>query len=80
MPQSVALSYSRPDLVYLPVTDAAPRETCLVLPQDCQEPRVLDFVTVAAAALGQSVTSIRCVPMTDSSRSASSDGEPGVAV
>jgi DNA-binding transcriptional LysR family regulator len=80
VPQSVALSYSRPDLVYLPVTDAVPRETCLVLPQDCQEPRVLDFVTVAAVALAQSVTSMRCVPMTDSSRSASSDGEPGVAV
>jgi DNA-binding transcriptional LysR family regulator len=80
VPRSVALSYSRPDLVYLPVTDAVPAETSVVLPQDRQEPRVLDFVTVATRTLGQSVTSMRWVPMTDSSRSASSDGEPGVAV
>jgi DNA-binding transcriptional LysR family regulator len=52
VPRSVALSYSRTDLVYLPVTDAVPAETCVALPQDRREPLVLDFVTVAAATLG----------------------------
>jgi DNA-binding transcriptional LysR family regulator len=53
VPRSVARSYSRPDLVYLPVTDAAPVETCVVVPQDRRERRVLDFVAVAAQMLRQ---------------------------
>jgi DNA-binding transcriptional LysR family regulator len=80
VPRSVAASYSRPDLAFRPVTDAVPAETCVAVAEDRREPRVLDFVTIAAGTLGQSVTSMRWVPMTDSSRSASSDGEPGVAV
>lgn len=51
VPRSVARSYSRPDLVYLPVTDAAFVETCVVVPQDRQERRVLDFVAVATQTL-----------------------------
>jgi DNA-binding transcriptional LysR family regulator len=52
VPQSVARSYSRPDLVYRPVTDAVPVETCVVVAGDRRERRVLDFVTVAAETLG----------------------------
>jgi DNA-binding transcriptional LysR family regulator len=51
VPRSVARSYSRPDLVYLPVTDAVPAETCVVVPEDRRERRVLDFVAVAAQTL-----------------------------
>ena len=52
VPRSVARSYSRPDLVFLPVTDAVPVETCVVVAGDRRERRVLDFVTVAAQTLG----------------------------
>ena len=52
VPRSVARSYSRPDLVFLPVTDAVPVETCVVVAEDRRERRVLDFVTVAAQTLG----------------------------
>jgi DNA-binding transcriptional LysR family regulator len=52
VPRSVARSYSRPDLVYRPVTDAVPVETCVVVAEDRRERRVLDFVTVAAETLG----------------------------
>jgi DNA-binding transcriptional LysR family regulator len=51
VPRSVARSYSRPDLVYLPVTDAVPVQTCVVVPEDRRERRVLDFVAVAAKTL-----------------------------
>jgi|SRR5882757_224781 len=53
VPRSVARSYSRPGLVYRPVTDAAPVETCLVVAEDRRERRVLDFVRVAAETLGE---------------------------
>jgi DNA-binding transcriptional LysR family regulator len=53
VPRSVARSYSRPDLVYRPVTDAGPVETCVVVAEDRRERRVLDFVTVAAETLGE---------------------------
>ncbi len=53
VPRSVARSYSRPDLVYRPVTDAAPVETCVVVAEDRRERRVLDFVTIAAETLGE---------------------------
>lgn len=52
VPRSVARSYSRPDLVYRPVTDAVPVETCVVVAEDRRERRVLDFVAVAAETLG----------------------------
>lgn len=51
VPQSVARSYSRPDLVYLRVTDAIPVETCLAVAADRREPRVLDFLTIATGTL-----------------------------
>ncbi|QMU76666.1 LysR family transcriptional regulator [Streptacidiphilus sp. PB12-B1b] len=51
VPRSVAESYSRPDLVHLPVTDAEPVETCLVVAEDRREPLVLDFMAVAAETL-----------------------------
>ncbi|WP_329129002.1 LysR substrate-binding domain-containing protein [Streptomyces sp. NBC_01476] len=53
VPRSVAASYSRPDLVYRPVTDAAPVETCVAVAEDRRERRVLDFVTFAAQTLGE---------------------------
>lgn len=52
VPRSVAQSYSRSDLVFLPVTDAVPAGTCVVVAEDRRERRVLDFVTVAAETLG----------------------------
>ncbi|MGI8881501.1 MAG: LysR family transcriptional regulator [Jatrophihabitans sp.] len=51
VPRSVARSYSRPDLVYRPITDAAPVATCLVVTKNRRERRVRDFVTVAAQLL-----------------------------
>ncbi|MFI9273130.1 LysR family transcriptional regulator [Kitasatospora sp. NPDC052896] len=51
VPLSIAGSYSRPDLRYLPVTDSPPVETCLAVPEgDCTDP-VPEFLTVATAAL-----------------------------
>ncbi|MEU2630444.1 LysR family transcriptional regulator [Kitasatospora sp. NPDC007106] len=51
VPASVADSYSRPDLVHLPVTDLQPVETCLAVPQDdCTGPAA-DFLDLAAALL-----------------------------
>lgn len=52
VPRSVAQSYSRPDLVYPPVTDAVPVETCVVAAEDRRERRVIEFVAVAAQTLG----------------------------
>ena len=52
VPRSVAQAYSRRDLVYRPVTDAAPVETCVVVTRDRRERRVLDFVAIAAQTLG----------------------------
>jgi DNA-binding transcriptional LysR family regulator len=52
VPRSVARSYPRPDLVYRPVTDAVPVETCVVVAGDRRERRVLDFAAVAAQTLG----------------------------
>lgn len=52
LPRSVARSYSRPDLVYRPVPDAEPVETCVVVAKAQRERRVLDFVTVAVETLG----------------------------
>ena len=54
VPISVAASYSRPDLVYRPLSDAVPLETCLVVMADRQDQRVADFLTVAAETLSES--------------------------
>lgn len=51
VPRSVARSYSRPDLVHRPVTDAVPTETCLVVAEEQRETRVLDFMAIAAETL-----------------------------
>ncbi|AHH97367.1 LysR family transcriptional regulator [Kutzneria viridogrisea] len=53
VPQSVARSYSRPDIVYLHVTDAMPVETCLVVAEDRRERRLLDFLEIATTTLLQ---------------------------
>ena len=53
VPEGVARLYSRPDLVYRPVTDVPPVDTCVVVADDRRERRVLDFVTVAARVLAQ---------------------------
>ncbi|NMO93571.1 LysR family transcriptional regulator [Actinomycetospora sp. TBRC 11914] len=52
VPRSVARSYSRPDLVHRPLTDAEPAQTCVVVAEDRREQRVLDFATVAVETLG----------------------------
>ncbi len=56
VPSSVARSYSRPDLVYLPITDGTPVETCLAVTKGRRERRVLDFLQVATATLRGEVT------------------------
>ncbi|MFG2142918.1 LysR family transcriptional regulator [Streptomyces sp. NPDC048696] len=54
VPVSIAGSYSRPDLVYLKVTDYPPVETCLaVLESNCTGP-VADFLDIATATLRRS--------------------------
>ncbi|MEV7471215.1 LysR family transcriptional regulator [Streptomyces kronopolitis] len=54
VPVSVAGSYSRPDLVYLPVTDALPVETCLAAPESSTAGPVRDFLAIATAVLRRS--------------------------
>ncbi|MFI6768111.1 LysR family transcriptional regulator [Streptomyces sp. NPDC050355] len=51
VPVSIAGSYSRPDLVYLTVTDALPVETCLVVPEGSRPGPVRDFLDIATATL-----------------------------
>ena len=51
VPLSVARSYSRPDLVHLPVTDAPGIETCLVALADRREKLLRDFQEIATATL-----------------------------
>jgi DNA-binding transcriptional LysR family regulator len=63
VPRSVARSYSRPDLVYLPVTDITPVETCVVVPEDRRERRVLDFVAVAAQTLREEPARLAAVDL-----------------
>lgn len=52
VPRSVAESYSRPDLVYLPVTDVEPVETCIAVTTGRRERRVRDFVRFAVETMG----------------------------
>lgn len=54
VPVSVAGSYSRPDLVYVPVTDALPVETCLAVPENDRADAVRDFLEIAGATLRRS--------------------------
>ncbi|MGX1849969.1 LysR family transcriptional regulator [Streptomyces sp. NPDC055299] len=51
VPLSVAGSYSRPDLVYLSVTDALPVETCLAAPESSAAGPVQDFLGIATTTL-----------------------------
>ncbi|GAA0441852.1 LysR family transcriptional regulator [Streptomyces sp. NPDC046215] len=51
VPVSIAHSYSRPDLVYLTVTDALPVETCLAIPEDNRTGPAADFLEIATATL-----------------------------
>ncbi|MEJ8654506.1 LysR family transcriptional regulator [Streptomyces sp. MS1.AVA.3] len=51
VPRSVAGSYSRPDLVYLPVTGALPVETCLAAPESSCAGPVRDFLDIATTTL-----------------------------
>lgn len=51
VPLSVARSYSRPDLVHLPVTDAPQVETCLAVAADRREKPLRDFLRIATATL-----------------------------
>lgn len=53
VPVSVARSHSRPDLVYLAVTDALPVETCLAVPENHCTGLVLGFLDLATATLRQ---------------------------
>ncbi|GAA2332809.1 LysR family transcriptional regulator [Streptomyces cuspidosporus] len=51
VPRSVARSYSRPDLVHLPVTDAPEAETYLAVAGDRREKPLRDFLEIATATL-----------------------------
>lgn len=51
VPETVATSYARSDLAYLPVRDAPPAETCIAVAKTRREQRIQSFVTVATAAL-----------------------------
>ncbi|PJN38773.1 LysR family transcriptional regulator [Streptomyces sp. CB02959] len=51
IPLSVARSYSRPDLAYLPVTDAPGIATCLAVAEDRREKLLRDFLEIATATL-----------------------------
>lgn len=51
LPLSVAVSYARPDLVHVTVTDAERVETCLAVAADRRERVLRDFLEVAAATL-----------------------------
>ncbi|MFJ5675839.1 LysR family transcriptional regulator [Streptomyces sp. NPDC093097] len=51
IPLGVARSYSRPDLVYLPVSDAPEVETCLAVAADRRERLLRDFLDIATATL-----------------------------
>ncbi|NAS25767.1 LysR family transcriptional regulator [Herbidospora sp. NEAU-GS84] len=51
VPLSIARSYSRPDLVHLPVTDAPEIETCLAVLADRREKLLRDFLEIATATL-----------------------------
>ncbi|MFF7729459.1 LysR family transcriptional regulator [Streptomyces sp. NPDC008001] len=53
VPVSIADSYSRPDLVYLTVTDAPPVGTCLAVPEGDCTALVADFLDIATATLRQ---------------------------
>jgi DNA-binding transcriptional LysR family regulator len=61
VPRSVARSYSRPDLVYVTVSDAPSVETCVVAAKGRRERRVLDFVKAAVATLGDQPTRLAAV-------------------
>jgi DNA-binding transcriptional LysR family regulator len=61
LPSSVAQSYSRPDLVYLAVTDAVPVQTCLAVTEDRHERRLLDFLEIATTTLRQHPTHLTAV-------------------
>lgn len=51
VPDTVARLYPRNDLVYLPILDKDPDETCLVVPTSRRTDRVLDFLDLATTAL-----------------------------
>ncbi|MFJ8626062.1 LysR family transcriptional regulator [Kitasatospora sp. NPDC093550] len=75
VPRSIAGSYSRPDLVYLPVTDHPPVRTCLAVPERGQEAGpVRDFLDLA-------VTTLRSAPAAadQSSPAQSSPAQPSPA-
>ncbi|GAA1528372.1 LysR family transcriptional regulator [Kribbella lupini] len=51
VPETVARVYPRPDLVYLPIADAEPDETCLVVPAGRRNELALDFLDLAVSSL-----------------------------
>ncbi|MEU1072971.1 MULTISPECIES: LysR family transcriptional regulator [unclassified Streptomyces] len=51
VPVSITHSYSRPDLVYVPVMDAVPVPTCLAVREDDGAYPVADFLDIATAEL-----------------------------
>lgn len=61
VPRTVAESYWRADLVYLPVTDLDPVETCLAVAKDRREPIVRDFVATAQKVLVEEAVPLKSV-------------------
>ncbi|MGX1976370.1 LysR family transcriptional regulator [Streptomyces kronopolitis] len=72
VPVSVAGSYSRSDLVYLPVTDAPPVETCLAAPESSTAGPVRDFLAIATAVLRRSAGDAEKVKKEETTRYAPS--------
>ena len=62
VPVSVARSYSRPDLAYVPVLDLEPVGTCLAVLKGRRERRVRDFLSVAAQTLAGPPAALAAVP------------------
>jgi DNA-binding transcriptional LysR family regulator len=66
VPASVARRYTRPDIVYRPVTDLPPAGLVVAWPQNCRSPAVAAFVraaqTAAAAAANDPAAPDRAAP------------------
>lgn len=51
VPETVAKTYPRPDLVCLPITDSVPDETCLAIAEDRRTERLGDLLDLATTTL-----------------------------
>ena len=61
VPVTVARSYTRPDLVFIPVTDLDQVQTCIAVLKGRRERRIRDFVSIAVAILGEKPVQLAAV-------------------